>query len=346
METNHGYANDIPFSLAVRAHSGTSHTPERRAEQEIRSYVEQLETDDAIYRAEIEAANRHGNTKLVEAYQVAWAKYRDGYAKRCRERLEAKARCVSPLVTGPANFPLTRAHKANRVADKRAAEADAFRVASLRELRRIVFPNEAPIASGDENAIERLRAKLEAAEKFQAYAKKANPLVRKILNSRDTSGITWNTSKLQACLVEFGQATAEDIRAKVAELLKPDSLGNVGIPSYKLTNNGAEIRRLKARIESVSKAKATDVKTDYHTATMITMTIDQAANRVRLKFPGKPDAATRASLKANGFRWAPTVDGGVWQAYNNARSHAAAYQIATAGAHGYDGAIVDTGSRP
>ena len=34
-------------------------------------------------------------------------------------------------------------------------------------------------------------------------------------------------------------------------------------------------------------------------------------NRLRVFFDGKPDADTRAELKSNGFRWAPSV--GAWQ---------------------------------
>ena len=34
-------------------------------------------------------------------------------------------------------------------------------------------------------------------------------------------------------------------------------------------------------------------------------------NRLQVFFDGKPDADTRAELKSNGFRWAPSV--GAWQ---------------------------------
>jgi hypothetical protein len=35
------------------------------------------------------------------------------------------------------------------------------------------------------------------------------------------------------------------------------------------------------------------------------------ANRVQVRFPGKPDDATRAKLRASGFLWAPSE--GAWQ---------------------------------
>ena len=45
-----------------------------------------------------------------------------------------------------------------------------------------------------------------------------------------------------------------------------------------------------------------------------------ADNRVRLYFPGKPDAATIADLKKSGFRWTPSL--GCWQAYRTAMHNA------------------------
>ncbi|MEX3614688.1 MAG: hypothetical protein VB141_13255 [Burkholderia gladioli] len=41
-------------------------------------------------------------------------------------------------------------------------------------------------------------------------------------------------------------------------------------------------------------------------------------------FPGKPDAATRALLKREGFRWSPSRDGQPWvRQLNNAGIYAA-----------------------
>ena len=39
---------------------------------------------------------------------------------------------------------------------------------------------------------------------------------------------------------------------KALELLKPDFVGRIGYPSFEITNNGATIRTVKARIEELS----------------------------------------------------------------------------------------------
>lgn len=104
---------------------------------------------------------------------------------------------------------------------------------------------------------------------------------------------------------------------RALELLKPDFAGRVGFADYELTNNGAEIRRLKARIETLTMAKATP-ETKTEGCGGVTIEDSPADNRVRLFFPGKPATEVRDRLKASGFRWTPTL--GCWQAYRNPNS--------------------------
>ena len=47
--------------------------------------------------------------------------------------------------------------------------------------------------------------------------------------------------------------------------------------------------------------------------------------RVQLRFDGKPDDETRALLKRNGFRWAPSL--GVWQRQLNDNGKYAAHRV-------------------
>ena len=104
--------------------------------------------------------------------------------------------------------------------------------------------------------------------------------------------------------------------ARAALLLKPDDCGRIGFPDYALTNNNANIRRMKERLASVEKAHATPATEQQGTRARLEDC--PAENRVRLFYPGKPDADIRATLKSSGFRWAPSL--GCWQAYRNNRT--------------------------
>lgn len=296
---------EIPLDLAIRAHQGTSHSPERRGHETRAGYAATLLAD---YARLSQLAIQHETYALLEA---EFDRYCSGYRARFLRYLEARARCVSTLVTGPANFPTARAAKRSGAADKASAELAEYRERALRAAALALAPTLAPIASGAEDAVERIRAKLAERERFRTFAKDLNATIRK----HRAHGREWLTSNVQACLVRHGQATAADIRAKAEGYLKPDALGRVGVPDYAITNLGAEIRRLRARLGAVSAAKATPATEDFYAATGIVVNDLPASNRVRISFPDKPSEETRSALKAHGFRWVPTAK--AWQAFRN-----------------------------
>jgi hypothetical protein len=167
------FAADVPLDLARRAHEGTSHDPEQRAEQERGSYARGLAQDfqNLLHFADSEAKQ----ATLAEEF----ARYRVGYRQRFLAYLEARSRCLSVLVTGPSNFPTARNAKRNRTSDKRVAELVDYRARALAAIRRALTPEEQPIRSGDPDAIERLRAEIAALESTQDRMRRANAAIRK-----------------------------------------------------------------------------------------------------------------------------------------------------------------------
>ena len=79
------------------------------------------------------------------------------------------------------------------------------------------------------------------------------------------------------------------------------------IPSYLLTNNNANIRRTRQRIE--------DLKSQSEYAGWAfpggRAEINEGENRLQLFFEEKPSEEQRRELKSNGFKWAPSQ--GAWQ---------------------------------
>jgi hypothetical protein len=141
------------------------------------------------------------------------------------------------------------------------------------------------ISSDDPEALSKLDEKLAELTRKRDIWKAVNKAVR----SKDP----------RAGLAALGCGDTE-----TSELLEPDFAGRVGIPSYKLTNLGAEIRRLEARKLTLGRAALPP-------ETIGEVEIRDEDNRVRVFFPGKPADATRQLLKAHGFRWSPTE--GAWQ---------------------------------
>ena len=165
--------------------------------------------------------------------------------------------------------------------------------------------------AGDDNAEQRLLEKIEKAEVFQKQMKDANAAIRKFKKQGEVFQI--------AALMSMGYT---EIAAK--KLLEPDFAGRIGYASYQLTNNNANIKRMRGRLEQVRRNKnAENVEIEGEHARFEDCPSD---NRVRLFFPGKPEADVRKRLKSNGFRWAPSV--GAWQAYRNYHAMEVAKEIA------------------
>ena len=160
----------------------------------------------------------------------------------------------------------------------------------------------AGVSSDDPDAVVKLVEKLQKLEEKQELYKSINRALRKA----DKTG---SDEELKA--LGLSDKT-------IAELKTPDYAGRRGIPSYQLTNNSSNMRRIRQRIEAL-RATAHDVtNTEKHGDIEIVDNVEE--NRVQIFFPGKPDRDTRQQLKSYGFRWSPTA--GAWQRH---RSDSALY---------------------
>lgn len=300
---------NIPAELFRTAHQHTSFTPEARGDRERAGHEAQLAADLESMRAEAAAG---GTTDLLPA---EFARYVSGYSARLSAYLASASRCASSMITGPARFPVERMRKRADVAHKRMQELTEYRERALAAMRRTLRPELRPVMSGDADAPQRLAAKIAEAEREQQTMRDANAAIRK----HKAAGPEAQCAALMA--LGFPATAA-------AQLLKPDFAGRVGFADYRLTNNSANIRRMRQRLEQVTAAQAAPVTTTETAANGVRLEDDPPANRVRLYFPGKPDETTRAALKKNGFRWAPSL--GAWQAYRNTWSLQHARAVASA----------------
>lgn len=302
------FLNDIPLSLAVSAHSGTSFSPEKRGAYERNEYAQTLQTDyDNLRRSASEGDTLH----LLDA---EFARYRHAYAERYSAYLRSRSRVISVMITGPSNFPSRRNQKRGDIADKRLSELIEFRQRALKAIGRTLRPDLAPIMSGDSDAVARLEDKIRQAEAHQEQMKTVNNAHKKFLKdpaSLDKSG--------------FSESVKQIIRNYVpAYSWEPHPFA-----PFELTNNNANIRRMKQRLEGLRRAKATPETEIENESNGIRLEDSPADNRVRLFFPDKPSADVRSTLKSKGFRWTPSL--GCWQAYRNHWSIELAKQIAGTG---------------
>lgn len=160
-----------------------------------------------------------------------------------------------------------------------------------------------PILSSDPDAVSLLQKKIDAAEQLQTQMRACNAAIRK----HAKAGIDAQVVALMELNLSESQARG---------LIKPDFCGRIGFAAYELTNNNANIRRMKERIATLSVTQS--APTTEQEGTHARIEDCPTDNRIRLFFPGKPDADVRERLKSSGFRWSPTL--GCWQAYRNYHS--------------------------
>lgn len=296
------YESDIPEFLAAAAFNGTSFSPERRAASTRTEYAQTLAADLETLR---QHATKGGTLDMLDD---EFSRYRAGMRRRYTAWLSSESRCVSSFIAGPSNFPARRMQKRNDVAHKRMGEYLNFREIAMKAAIRNLRPDLRPIMSGDADAVERLRAEIAQAETLQQRMKDANATIRRHAKHGKPAQIV--------ALLGIGCTEQQ-----ANQLLERDFMGRIGFADFQLTNNSANIRRMKARLEQISAAKATPDKVIERDG--IRIEDCPAENRVRLFFPDKPAADVRDALKRNGFRWAPST--GAWQAYRNHRAmeHAA-----------------------
>ncbi|MDB5094551.1 MAG: hypothetical protein JWO85_2652 [Candidatus Eremiobacteraeota bacterium] len=156
------------------------------------------------------------------------------------------------------------------------------------------------IMSDDPEAIDALTAKLAKLKDLQDKMKSTNRAVR--LKDR---------AKGRAALSALGYPDAA-----IVNLYEP-VYGRIGVPSYALTNNGANIRRIEERIAALKRAAVTPAMEPV-AGDGWTITEDVDDCRIAIRFDAKPDRPTLKALASAGFRWSPTRGAHVRQRSNGA----------------------------
>ena len=162
------------------------------------------------------------------------------------------------------------------------------------------------ISSDDPEAGTKLEAELEKLEARRELMKRVNREYRK-----------------------GGWEAVTGLSDEVRERLKVASLRALGgkespFPGYALRNLGANIRRVRGRIEELARS-AEEPERETVTGPGYTIEHCKAENRIRFVFDSKPDEETRALLKGEAFRWARSI--GAWQRKATPAGWAAAERV-------------------
>ena len=216
----------------------------------------------------------------------------DTYARKLAANMnkgyEIDARVPSILIAGGSNFPTRKKEKQNAARDSNYREWQDIQGL----LDKIRSTGMGGISADDPQAVQKLEKKLESLEKSQETMKAVNAYYRK-------------HKTLDGC----PHLSPEQLEKLKANMASSWHLGDKPFATWALSNNSAEIRRVKDRIKSLSQQKEIGfVGWEFDGGKVEANT---EANRLQIFFEDKPDEATREALKSNGFRWSPKA--GAWQ---------------------------------
>ena len=294
---------DLSYRVARNAHSGTSFSPEERARQEQQAYYEDIKN---VFRLFADRITPDQEALLLEEM----TRYRKGNLSRRLDYLYSRSRVMSAMITGPSKFPTRHNEKHSRSYENKVqAFLDWTKKAIYRISKTLGLSGGTAISSDDKDAIEQLQAKIAALETKQARMKQINTLWKK--------GGSKPESLKDANLTD----------AERAEIISHVKYGGTDrpYPSWSLTNNNGNIRRLKERLQELQKRK-TD-KTSDTVIGSVTITDNVEDNRVQIFFSEKPPEQIRRRLKENGFKWAPSI--GAWQRMRSPAATQRAKEIIT-----------------
>ena len=158
------------------------------------------------------------------------------------------------------------------------------------------------ISSEDEDAIAKLKEKLANIERRQLEMKRINKEFRK-------GGIDAITN------------ITDEERESIKNFLVRFSYEKVPFPAYELSNNSANIRRIKARIAQLEK-ESTRQEQEPIKGDGFIITENKEDVRLWVEFDNKPEKEICQIMRRNGFKWSPTRKAWI-RLLNNAARYAA-----------------------
>lgn len=254
--------------LAIRAHSGTSFSPEKRGEDLRKECYD-------VLLADIEELKKHS------VGQEALQKYEERYEQLFSAWLRAKSNCISTMITGGSNFPVRRAEKANAAERSRYEAFTNWRDKAKKAIIKKTLPEKTYSSE-----IDRYRRELTSMEANHVKMKEANKRIKEVSKTGE----------------DISQYLIEELG------VVPHMVDWTLKFGFGLSNNLANMKRVKDRIaELEKKQEAQEGGNKEIVFNLGTVVLNYEADRLQILFNDRPDEGLRNSLKKSGFKWAPSA---------------------------------------
>lgn len=275
------YTLETLRELAYRSFSGTSFSPEKRAESIVRDYSQELNEDLLIFKA-------------MGADATQLERYKAGYIKHLSAWLASHSNVMSSMITGPANFPVAKNRKRSDWADNHYNVFRLWRTKVHKAYERYE-KKQRVIDAGGELAI--AKKKLANCLLLQESMKAVNAEYKKYKkNPNSLAQSTLSPAEIEKVVTWFPKYEYEKQPYK----------------QFQLTNNNAVIKHTQKRVAELeskeSKAELGNKEIVFPGGVCI---LNYKEDRIQLRHAEKPDSNVIAEIKSCGFRWSPFHK--VWQ---------------------------------
>lgn len=264
--------------------------PERKV---VRYQTDFASTVNSMYEKLAKEAKSDAQKAILQA---EIKRFKDGLLTRTLDLANSESKVANPMVTGPARFNVARRDKAHGAYINKLSEIVDYEKRAEGAIRKKLEAQTVEDAGGE---VAFNAKKLQDYKDLQASMKEANKILRMQVD---------DATKVQriAQLKGFNEKSA-------LEVLKPDFMGRKGFAGYQLTSINKKIKDLEAKMGRSAKLQvlADTVGTRVEKGAAGDLIQNFEADRVQLKFPGKPTPEMIALLKSKGFHWSPFNK--VWQ---------------------------------
>lgn len=283
--------NEEAARRAKQAYSFSDYQP-GSATAEYRQYVDKAREIAEKQKARVDPMY-HGK---IDRQLACYARK---LAANMNHRYAIDARVPSMFIAGSSKFPVKAKEKQNQALESNVREWQDIQGL----LDKIRSTGMGGISADDPQAVEKLKTKLADLEQSQETMKAVNAYYRK-------------HKTLDGC-PHLKPETIEKLKASMSHDWRADPKP---FESYALSNNNANIHRIRERIAALERNAETVFPGWQFDGG--TVEANREENRLQIFFDEKPDADKRDALKKNGFRWAPSA--GAWQRQLNHNAYFAA----------------------
>jgi hypothetical protein len=256
---------------AKSAYRNISFSPERRGEQMIKDYSEELAADME------ELKTGGANDESISDYKARYERLFSSY-------LHAKSNTFSVMITGGSNFPVRRHAKANRSEEKHYELFREWRTRAKKAIIRKAQPVKTFVSE-----LDRYRAELAGMQRNHELMKEGNKRIKaaKVTGENLTQYLT-ETFNIAPHMIDWTVKFG-----------------------FGLQNNNANMKRVEGRIKELEAKEGMREENPITKYTFDggEMIIDYEIDRIKILFATRPTKEELTAWKAKGlntFNWSPT----------------------------------------